>query len=973
MFPILLRFRQHRFCMSADISEMFLRIRLAPEDRKFHRFICGDKDFEWLVAMFGNESSPNGSQKVLLQNCKDHGEAYPEATKTIQHSTYMDDSCDSRENESEIIELVQQLPALMKHANMSVGKIYSNSEKAMASVDQKLWAKQVVFDDKESIVYSTNKVLGMAYSGDHSDSLQYASTFTSLTEWSNKKSVTKVKFWTKRLVLQAAMSIYDPIGLISPFTVQARALLQWVWRLKTGWDDELDKEIVKKWEKWTAEVMDLKIIKIPRWIGFLSTAHNSLHTFVDASTEAYAAAVYLRCENQDETTVRLVTAKARVTPLKSETISRLELVACVIGVRIARTVNQVYNIPWENCQFWTDSQVSLHWITTPAKAFKAYVANRCGEIQSCTHQDQWHHVPTKLNPADIATRPISVKDLENSTLWWNGPNFLQESEENWPKTKLLRSTEKLPELKADAITLLSNKEPVIDICPAASVLDRFERWKPENWDVTKLFNGYQRCLKRWAYILNCCKRWRQKYPFQKPTNEDIENTRKFLIKEAQKEWYPELIKDGSLTKTVPSELKPLNIFLDQDGVLRSNSRLANIKHLTYNQKFPIILHRKSGFAMLIVKSYHVAYAHPVGHQALVNQISQEFFISGIGTLCHQVKANCYLCKRLKGKAATQLMSNLPSFRIEERCQPFLSTGLDFAGPFHVKMGRGIRRKKVWILVLTCLTIRAVHLEICYGQDTSCFLNALSRFCDIRGVPEKIVSDNQTAFVRADKDLQEWFQNIDFDYLAESTGHGYKGSKGIQWIFNPPLAPHFGGVFEVIVKCMKRGLTATLSNSDATEEEFRTAVSSVMSILNMRPITKQGQENDDVVLTPNHFLIGQLSGVVFPPRSDESKAFNLRDRYIFVVNLVDQFWRRFLKEMLQKLQPRRKWSLQQPNLTVDTIVIEIDPNLPRGQWRLLRVSEVLPSPDGLIRKVIVVNSNGKQYERAINRLIPVVLN
>ena len=147
----------------------------------------------------------------------------------------------------------------------------------------------------------------------------------------------------------------------------------------------------------------------------------------------------------------------------------------------------------------------------------------------------------------------------------------------------------------------------------------------------------------------------------------------------------------------------------------------------------------------------------------------------------------------------------------------------------------------------------------------------------------------------------------------------------------------------------------------------------MSILNMRPITKQGQENDDVVLTPNHFLIGQLSGVVFPPRSDESKAFNLRDRYIFVVNLVNQFWRRFLKEMLQKLQPRRKWSLQQPNLTVDTIVIEIDPNLPRGQWRLLRVSEVLPSPDGLIRKVIVVNSNGKQYERAINRLIPVVLN
>jgi hypothetical protein len=94
-----------------------------------------------------------------------------------------------------------------------------------------------------------------------------------------------------------------------------------VWRLTTGWDDKLDLEIVKKWKKWTAQVMDLKFIKIPRWIGFLSNAQNSLHTFVDASTEAYAAAVYLRCENQEGTTVRLVTAKARETPLKSETIS----------------------------------------------------------------------------------------------------------------------------------------------------------------------------------------------------------------------------------------------------------------------------------------------------------------------------------------------------------------------------------------------------------------------------------------------------------------------------------------------------------------------------------------------------------------------------------------------------------------------------------------------------------------------------
>jgi hypothetical protein len=317
------------------------------------------------------------------------------------------------------------------------------------------------------------------------------------------------------------------------------------------------------------------------------------------------------------------------------------------------------------------------------------------------------------------------------------------------------------------------------------------------------------------------------------------------------------------------------------------------------------------------------------------------------------------------------MADLPEFRIEEKCRPFLNTGLDFAGPFHVKLGRGQKRKKCWILVLTCLTIRAIHLEICHGQDTSCFLNALSRFCDVRGVPEKIVSDNQTALVRADKELQEWYNNIDFAKLEDSTKFGYKDSKGITWMFNPPYAPHYGGVFETIVKAMKRSLNFTLNHCDANEDKFRTAVSSVMSILNMRPISPYGQSNDDVILTPNHFLIGQVSGMIFPANSDTNLTH--RERYKFVVSLVDQFWARFLKEMLAKLQPRQKWSLQQPDLTVDTTVLEIDPNLPRGQWRLLRVAEILPSEDGLIRKVIVVNSAQRFYERAINKLIPIVLN
>ena len=977
---ILLRFRQHKFCMSADVSEMFLRIKLHPDDRKYHRFTCNGRDWEWQSVMFGNRSSPDASQKVLFQNCEDHGKAYPEAVQTILNATLMDDTVDSREKEDQIISLVQELPKLMSMANMKIGKIYCNSKKAMESVPKDLWAKQVVFDDKESIVYSDNKVLGVAYSGNESDSLHYVSKFKSMTEWTNKKTITKVKFWTKRLVLQAAMSIYDPLGNITPFTVQARVLMQRIWRLKIGWDDKLDQDIVDHWEKWTSQVMELTEIRIPRWVGFLSNAKTTLHTFSDASTDVYAAVVYLRTDTEKEVNVRLVTAKARVTPLKAETISRCELMGCVTGVRLCQAVNKIYKLKTENCHYWTDSQVCLHWITTPAKAFKAYVANRSGEIQNYTHQDQWHHVPTKENPADIATRPISVKDLTNSELWWKGPDFLKKPSVDWPETKLLRKAEDKLELKTNEVTFCSNSwqrpDPTRppDVALQAEMqdnTDRFERLKPENWSMSKIFDGYRNCVKRWAYILKCWNRWAHKTPFTTLTSNDMENARKFLIKQSQQESYPELIQAGKLTTKMPTQLKSHNVFLDENGILRSHSRLAKITHLTYDQRYPVVLHRKSGLAKLLVKYYHINFGHPVGHQALINKITEEYSISGLGVLCHQVKSDCYLCKLEKNKAKTQLMADLPNFRFEQRSKPFLNTGLDYAGPFSIKIGRGKTRKKVWILVLTCLTIRAVHLEISYGQDTSYFLNALSRFCDARGVPEQVISDNQRAFIRADKELQEWYKSIDFNKLEEATGYGYKGSKGIKWNFNPPYAPHYGGVFETIVKSMKRALNSTLGNSDANEDEFRTSVCSVTNLLNMRPITKYGEDNDDIVLTPNHFLMGQMSGMIFPPNSEEK--LDLRQRYKFVINLVDVFWARFLKEMAAKMQPRQKWSQQQPDLTVDSSVLEIDPNLPRGQWRLLRVVEILPSADGLVRRVVVSNSKGKIYERAVNRLVPIVVN
>ena len=163
----------------------------------------------------------------------------------------------------------------------------------------------------------------------------------------------------------------------------------------------------------------------------------SLHTFVDASGDAYGAVVYSRQEyTSGVTSVRLVASKARVAPLSSMSIPRLELMVAVLGLRLALSIAEVLNIDKDLVEFWTDSINVLWWICRPSRNFKPFTSNRLGEIQESSKPEQWHHVPTSTNPADLPTRDRTVQTLKNSILWWEGPQFLKDRQDSWPASKV---------------------------------------------------------------------------------------------------------------------------------------------------------------------------------------------------------------------------------------------------------------------------------------------------------------------------------------------------------------------------------------------------------------------------------------------------------------------------------------------------------------------------------------------------------
>jgi hypothetical protein len=511
---------------------------------------------------------------------------------------------------------------------------------------------------------------------------------------------------------------------------------------------------------------------------------------------------------------------------------------------------------------------------------------------------------------------------------------------------------------------------------------------PERYSVGIPWNGLKRLTRIMGYIIRFVRnlifsvfhgKKKEELPYYLRCNllpGELSIAKKRLIRISQRRSFPEEVKllQGKENRPLlglpnSSRLRKFTPFIDEQGVLRCQGRLEKADIYGFDVIYPIILDRNDQLTRLIVAEKHFELAHPVGHNAVKAAVQSEYVVIGLGTLLGTIKWKCVICQRNNSKPACQIQAPLPARRSgNDYLRPFTDVGLDYAGPFNIIVGRGQRRKKIYILVFTCLAIRAVHFEPTGGMETQHVINAISRFADIRGVPVSITSDNQTSFVKADSDLSNWIRGLNFNEIVKTTSDYRK--RGIKWIFNPPMAPHFGGVYEIIVKAAKRALYSTVGEADLNEEEFRTATSKITWMLNQRPIQKTGDENDWQTLTPNHFL-NCPDEATFPPELPQGRS-ALQERLRYQIEVQAHFWHRFQKELVPLLSPRSKWFQRKENLEVGDLVVEIDEKSQRGKWKMARISAVHPSDDAFIRSVDITDAENRKFTRPICKLIPLRL-
>ena len=421
-----------------------------------------------------------------------------------------------------------------------------------------------------------------------------------------------------------------------------------------------------------------------------------------------------------------------------------------------------------------------------------------------------------------------------------------------------------------------------------------------------------------------------------------------------------------------SSLASLSPFLDEYGVIRVGGRLAKSPY-SVDVKHPVIIPQLHPLTTALFNHFHEKSGHQ-GRQITRGALSDAgIYILHGSSVVKKLIRECVTCRRIRGKLVTQKMADLPEDRVAE-IPPFYNCGIDVAGPWYVRDGVTTRRRsgraKVWLLMFTCLASRAVHIELLYAMDTAAFILAYKRFVALRGSCKLLRSDRGSNFIGA--------SNIS---LPDKEVMGQLSVLGCRWEFNPPCAPHFGGVWERKIGQVKRGMDAALlaaGNRLLSPDEFSTLVQEAAAVVNSTPLWEISSDpNDPVPLSPAMLLTGrQNSGEASASLVDAFSAEDIaaygKRRWRRVMFMADQFWKSWRQTYLQTLQHRRRWLEKNVNLAVGDIVLIKDANMPRRFWPIGRVNFVRRSRDGLVRsasmKTVNTDGNTSSVTRPISELV-----
>lgn len=958
-----MRLRKYKVVVCGDIKKMFNQVKIDKSQWDCQRIFWREdpkdplKEYWLTVVTFGLTSSAYLSVRCVLQAAKEAEKEFPEAAKTIQRDFYMDDCVTGADDDEKAIEKARDIDKILLGAGFKLRKWKSNSQTVLNALNEE------DPDEQCSMVFAEDgqtNILGLKW------------LFAKDQYTFEVKTPLIQGPLTKRKIVSCLAQLFDPNGYVGPAIVKGKLIIQMLWKMKVDWDEPLDENMQRIWERFWEEIVHLEKFRIDRWIGTGKDTKCKLIGFSDSSQSAYGAVIYIRAEYPNGTIrCNLLMSKSRVAPLKTVTIPRLELAAAELLSNVVTSVKKSMDFQDMEYVLWTDSSPALYWLRKEPDSLKTFVANRVASIQRNTDIKFWKYVNTKDNPADLLSRGVMPSTLVNNKLWLHGPDWLTKPEGEWPVEQFAIKAPVEIDLELRVHTVTQFKD-VLDIAVQEPTDE-----EPQLIPILSYADNLEKALRVTGYVIRYLNALRKKYKpptiatrskerrISPPTLQEKAWAMEYFVRKSQQEYFNKELTALKAGKSIcdKSKLIALNPRLDKKELMRVGGRLDKA-NVDYEMKHPVIIPKKSRLAWLLMDFAHRVNRHG-GVQVAMQHIRQKYWIPQLRDELKQYTRKCIECVRNKPLTEDQLMGDLPAERV---CpgHAFEVTGVDYAGPFSMKYiernGEEITRVKAWVALFVCMKTRAVHLEIVEDLTSSAFIACYERFVARRGSCYKMYSDNGTSFVGAEREIARAYKKWQQDGTVDSVA-----KRGTDWKFMTPGAPHQGGIYEAAVKSMKHHLRRVVGARLVEHQQFRTLLCNIEAVLNSRPLTPLTDDPEDIqALTPGHFLMG--GPLVVPPPFRHMNDENSEGKKLWIERqkMLTHFWQRWQNEYLTTLQERKKWRREKENVKVGQLVLIRDETLPPAQWKLGRIIELFPGRDGLVRNVLIKTAKG-ELKRPVQKI------
>ena len=905
LFETLVRWRTWPVAFVGDIEKMYHNVETGDVEAHVRRLLWRSYEtdrapdvYVFRTVTFGDKPAGCIVMSALRATAEMFRSVSNEAANIIIRDSYMDDIVSGSCSKEEAVTAMKSIQEIAKKGGFNFKKFttsWMNTEGE--HVENVLGVRWKVADDKLS------------------PNMKDAELFE---RYKGK--------WSRRLCWKYTSSFFDPLGICVPVTVRMKILMKTMFvenRKYSDWDAALLESDQSEWDKLAADVYALRNYWVNRSCVPVQMACRErcyLIGFCDASINALCAVVYFRFDDENGgVSTSFLAAKSRVTPVKRETMPRLELCGALLLARLMAKCKTCLMFSTVETIYLCDSKIVLGQLANTKRLVNDFVGVRVLETRDKSVGGRWAYVPSEENTADLGSRGAFSKSLSGK--WVSGPAWITDEVDCWP-------VEFCDFDDGSVVLQVTEQEPVIDVSKYSKL--------------SKLVRVTAVCLLFLGSRGNGKSTLRDKRENVCIPVHVLEAAEMFWLKEVNKHSV-ELMNSGKI-----DSLRPSLVWNEQGKFPQvvTSGRVGSAMKVGYDTVELPILDPKHPYVRLLIREYHEK--EHAGDDRVLWQLRAKYWVPQARRLVRKIRKDCIRCRLLNKRVASQLMAPLPNERVLPT-PPWTNTSVDLFGPFECRDVVKKRMKiKVWGIIFTCLVSRASHLDVTTTYGTDSVLQALRRFISIRGCPRQIISDQGTQLVACSKEVEFLLELINWDLVF-----GWCSSKGISWKLVPPQGQHMNGCSEALVRVTKRVLSQRLEGIQLTHEELQTVLFEVSNVLNSRPLGIFAKPGDDPLdggpLTPNHLLMGRATSSI--PHFNYSNV-NLTRRVRFLQDVVKQFWEKWHVVAFPSLIPQYKWRVQERDMRVGDVVLMRDESALPGDYKLGQISGVRVGNDNHVRTVTV---------------------